>query len=601
MADKKYSDLILLRRLWNLARRYWIGIAAIFVIGLLSTPLALLTPLPLKIVVDNVLGSRPLPDFVYAYLPSVFTESAGRILVLAVILLLIAALFTQLLQASSSILSTQGGQKLTLNFRAQLFRHVQRLSLRYHDSKSTADSLYRIQYDTPSIQWVIIDALIPLASSCIMLVAMICVIASINWQLALVALVVSPVILIITAIHRPILKEQSHVVKRFESSALQVVEEVLNALRVVKAFGQEDREEDRYIRRSTDSVKANICLIWIQSRYEIMIGLTAACGTAAVLILGVRLIQSNSMTLGDLLLVMGYLTQLYGPLSNIGRTSVSLQASLASAERAFTILDHEPDVPEIPDARRLIRASGDINFQNISFAYDPDHPVLNNISFVVPKGTRVGISGTTGAGKTTLTNLLTRFYDPTEGEIFLDGVNLKNYKVTDLRNQFAIVLQEPVLFSTTIAENIAYADPGASQEKIIAAARAANAHDFISALPDGYNTMVGERGMRLSGGERQRISLARAFLKDAPILILDEPTSSVDMATEALIMKAMERLTKGRTSFLITHRTSTLSYCDLLITIENGLISQDSLALSNSATGVNPEISRRAINDEQQK
>jgi ATP-binding cassette, subfamily B, bacterial len=270
--------------------------------------------------------------------------------------------------------------------------------------------------------------------------------------------------------------------------------------------------------------------------------------------------------------VMGYLSQLYRPLQSISKKVGDLQHSLASAERTFALLDQTPEVIEKPNAMPLSRARSALSFQNVSFAYEGNNPVLQNVSFEVLPGMRVGIAGATGAGKTTLVSLLTRFYDPTSGRITLDGIDLRDYKIADLRKQFAIVLQEPVLFSTSIAENIAYANPDATYEEIVAAARAANAHKFITHLPEGYDTQVGERGMRLSGGERQRISLARAFLKDAPILILDEPTSSVDMKTEAVIMEAMTRLMRGRTTFMIAHRLSTLANCDVRLQIEGGRV-----------------------------
>jgi ATP-binding cassette subfamily B protein len=286
----------------------------------------------------------------------------------------------------------------------------------------------------------------------------------------------------------------------------------------------------------------------------------------------VRLVLSGALTLGDLLLVMGYLAQLYGPLNTLSNSKATLQSSLASAERAFSILDEAPDVVERPGAQPLTRASGAVAFRDVSFAYRENHPVLHDVSFEVDPGTRVGISGETGAGKTTLMSLLTRFYDPTTGEILLDGIDLRDYKLTDLRNQFAIVLQEPVLFSTSIAENIGYARPSASEGEVVEAAKAANAHEFIVDLPRGYGTEVGERGMSLSGGERQRIALARAFLRDAPILILDEPTSSVDTRTEAAIMEAMERLMHGRTTFMIAHRVSTLASCDARLELADGRV-----------------------------
>ncbi|MBT8206853.1 MAG: ABC transporter ATP-binding protein/permease, partial [Acidimicrobiia bacterium] len=262
----------------------------------------------------------------------------------------------------------------------------------------------------------------------------------------------------------------------------------------------------------------------------------------------------------------------YGPLKTLSSRSAGLQRQLTSAERAFELLDETPDVEERPNAKPIQRAKGHVELRNVSFSYEGKSDVLKNLSADFPAGTRVGLAGKTGAGKTTLVSLLARFYDPSEGSILLDGVDLRDYRLKDLRGQFTIMLQEPVLFSTSIAKNVAYARPDASLDEIIAATKTAGAHDFVSALPDGYDTVVGERGMSLSGGERQRLSLARAFLYDAPILILDEPTSSIDVETEADIMEAMERLMAGRTTFMIAHRLSTLQRCDHILVIDDGLI-----------------------------
>jgi ATP-binding cassette, subfamily B, bacterial len=293
-------------------------------------------------------------------------------------------------------------------------------------------------------------------------------------------------------------------------------------------------------------------------------------GTAATLLVGVGHVRSGSLSVGELLVVLAYLAQLNHPLETLSKTLTQVQSALSGAERAFALLDQAPEVLEHRQARSLVRAEGRLTFQDVSFAYVEGRAVLQDISFEVSSGTRVGIAGRTGAGKSTLLNLLTRFYDVTSGRILLDGVDVREYRLADLRNQFALVLQEPVLFSTSIGENIAYARPDATVEEIVAAAQAANAHDFIVRLPEGYRTPVGERGMCLSGGERQRLSLARAFLKDAPILILDEPTSSIDLETEAAIMEAMERLMQGRTTFMIAHRLNTLKNCDARLEIRHG-------------------------------
>lgn len=311
-------------------------------------------------------------------------------------------------------------------------------------------------------------------------------------------------------------------------------------------------------------------LAWVEGRFSLAIGLTTAIGTAVALFVGLRQVQFGALTLGELLLVMGYLAQLYEPLKTLGKKSATLQGHLASVERAFFLLDQTPDLVEKPNARSILRSTGRVICQNVSFDYSSDRHALKNISFEIEPGMRVGIAGPTGAGKSTLVNLLLRFYDPTEGRIFLDGVDLRDYKLADLRNQSAIVTQDPVLFSCSIAENISYARPAANMQEIIAATRAANIHEFIENLPAGFETQVGERGVRLSGGERQRIALARAFLKDAPILILDEPTSAVDLETEAEIMDAMRNLMQGRTSFLISHRLSPLKDCDTILHIDQG-------------------------------
>jgi ATP-binding cassette, subfamily B, bacterial len=568
----KYGDLALLRRLMRQARAYWPHISGVLLLSLLSAPIALLTPLPIKIAVDSAIGSHPLPGFLDALLPGAATPSSATVLIIAAGLMLAIGLLSEIQELAEGVLREYAGGKLTLGLRTRLFRHAQRLSLLYHDSRGVTDSTYRIQYDAPAIQYVVIDGIIPLVTSIVTLAGMLYVTARINLQLALVALVVAPILVLISWFYSRRLRSRWLRVHELDSSAFSVAQEALAAIRVVKAFGQESREERRYADHSGKSLRENVRVTFTEGVFSLLVGLTTAAGTTVVLFIGVRLVLSGALTLGDLLLVIGYLAQLYGPLNTLSNSKAALQASLASVERAFYILDEPSDVVERPEARPLSRASGAVVFHDVSFAYREDCPVVRDVSFEVGPGTRVGISGKTGAGKSTLMSLLTRFYDPTAGQVLLDGIDLRDYKLADLRNQFAIVLQEPVLFSTSIAENIAYARPGAKEEEIVEAAKAANAHEFVLNLSDGYETEVGERGMSLSGGERQRIALARAFLKDAPILILDEPTSSVDTKTEAAIMEAMERLMHGRTTFMIAHRLGTLANCDVRLEMEDGRI-----------------------------
>lgn len=560
------------RRLLGEIRPYWLHFTLAFVVSILATPLALIAPLPLKIIVDNIIGSQPLPEFMSIVVPK--SVSKDYLIILSIGILLGTTVLIYLQALLSTWLNVKIGQRMTLDLRVRLFRYMQRLSIAYHDMKGTTDSTYRIQYDAPSIQYFTIDALLPLVTSVLTLAGMIFITIYLDWQLALVALLVSPMLFIFASIYQERLLLQWRKVKNLESAAMSMVQESLGALRVVKAFGQEEHENERFYSHSSESASATLRVYLDEGFYDLLIGVTIAIGLAAVLFIGIRHVQSGVLSLGELLMVNYYLTQLYSPMKNIGRKVTDMQKSFAGAERVFTLLDEKPDVPERSNARPLNKAAGKIAFQNVSFEYEKGRPVLQGISFVLPPSTRLGVVGATGSGKTTLSSLLLRFFDPIEGIITLDDVDLRDYRIADLRNQFAVVLQDTILFSTTIAENIRFAKPEASFDEIVAAAKAANAHDFIISLPEGYNTIVGERGMRLSGGERQRISLARAFLKDAPILILDEPTSSLDIHTEAAVLDAIQQLMSGRTTLMIAHRLTTLKYCDMLLILEKGKVSE---------------------------
>jgi ATP-binding cassette subfamily B protein len=540
------------------ARRYWPHIFGVFLLDLLSIPIALLTPVPIAIVIDTVLGDREAAGILAGI-------GDSELLVIATLAVVVIAILSQAQSLAVSLMTTWTGERLTLDFRARLFRHLQRLSFTYHDRAGAGDSLYRVQYDSPSIAQVAVKGVTPFITAGVTLGAMVFVTSRISPQLAVIALAVAPIVFIMVRRSRSVSKPRWRQLKRLESSSMSVVEEVLGNLRVVKGFGQEDREQQRFVDASSSTLSARIRVSAIEGITGASVAVTMAIGTALVLFVGALNVQSGLMTIGELTLVIGYMSQLYSPLKSLSSSITSLQSSLASGERAYAVLDEVPDVEIRPHARPLVRAKGDVRFERVSFGYRPDRLVLRNVSLVVAPGTRVGIQGMTGSGKTTLVSLLMRFYDPHEGRITLDGLDLRDYRLEDLRSQFAVVLQEPVLFSRSIAENIAYAKPGASMDEIVHAAELANAHTFISAMPDGYESSVGERGMSLSGGERQRISLARAFLKDAPILILDEPTSSIDVHTEGLIVDAMGRLMTGRTTFMIAHRLSTLGACDMRV------------------------------------
>ena len=566
-----------LRRLINHLRPWRGWVVLIVIVDLLAVPLALLAPLPLKIAVDNAIGGQPLPVWMQPWIPA---QGLGSMLMLAVGLVVLLAMVGQVQSSGAWLLKTWTGERVVLGFRAELFRRTQRLSMTYHDQRGIADSLYRIQYDASAVQWVAVYGLAPLLTAVGTLVGIFAVMWSMDAALAVVAMAVAPPLWILTYLFGRTVRERWHRQKELESATTSVLQEVLGGLRVVKAFGQEEREELRYLDRAGREVRANLSVVRAQIVFYTCTALVLASGGAAALWIAARQVQAGQLTLGQLTMVMAYLTQLYAPLESLTHKYTELQSSLAGAERAFALLDEQVDVQDREGALPITKARGEIELRDVHFAYKPDSSVLAGASALIPAGTRVGIVGRTGAGKTTLVNLITRFQDPTGGTLLLDGHDLRDLKLDDLRRQFAIVLQEPVLFSTSIGENIAYGRPDATPAQIEAAAQAADAHEFIAAMPEGYATPVGERGMMLSGGQRQRIALARAFLKDAPILIMDEPTSSVDLKTEASIIQAMERLMAGRTTFIVAHRLATLAHCDVVYAVENGRLSRATVEAS---------------------
>jgi ATP-binding cassette, subfamily B, bacterial len=562
------SDLRLWRRIYVETAGYRLAALALLMIEFLATPLFLLAPIPLAIAVDSVLGDKPLPGLADAILPDSITPT--QLLAFAAALQIGVVLLTDLQTLGQNVLLTWIQEKLTLRMRSKLLTHVQRLSFAFHDRRGTADSLYRIQYDSTALGNMVVTNLLPVVSALFTLVSVFVVIVGINAELALIALATTPFLAVLSRRSKKQMRRHYRESKRLESSAMGVVHEVLGNARVVKAFGREDSEHGRFLRWGDASAKKRVGIAARESRLDLAINLITAAGTGLVLFAGGQSVLSGAMTLGALIIVINYLARLYTPLKTLTRRVTGMQNAYESLQRAFELLDQEPDVAERVDALPVQRARGDIEFEKVSFAYEGEPPVLSDASIRIPPGTRLGIVGRTGAGKTTLVSLLMRFYDVSSGVIRLDGKDVRDLRIADLRNQFAIVLQEPVLFSTSIADNIRYGKPDATRDEVQQAAEAAGIAEFIDHLPEGYDTMVGERGQRLSGGERQRIALARAFLKDAPILVLDEPTSAVDMATEASIMKAMESLAHGRTTFMIAHRLSTLEKCDLIIRVEDG-------------------------------
>jgi ATP-binding cassette subfamily B protein len=564
------------RRLLSDARPYRFLLALTFVLGLTAVPLALLAPVPLALAIDCGLGGKPLPSAL-AWLPVSTSGSSLPVLLLAGVLQVLIVVLFQVQSAAYSVASTYTGERVTLESRARLFRHVQRLSLAYHDTRGTPDAVYRVQYDAPALQDILVDGLIPFAASALAVAGMVYVTVRVDPVLAAIALVVVPFLYLAARRYRAWTKTRYRAAKRIESSALGVVQEVLTNLRVVKAFATEEAEQDRFVHQAQASMRAHVRLTVLESLFSSVVNVIVAVGTAAVLVVGFLQVEAGVLSLGALTVVLSYMAQLYAPLKTVSKKVADMQTSITGAERVYEVLDMLPEVPEADEPVHVVApVRGELTFRHVTFGYEPGTPVLRDIGFTVQAGTKLAVLGRTGEGKTTLVSLLARFFDPVDGQILLDGIDLRAYAVADLRQQFSLVLQDSVLFSASIAENIAYAKPGAPIDDVVGAARSAGAHAFIEALPDGYDTLVGERGMSLSGGQRQRIALARAFLKDAPILILDEPTSALDVATEAEIMASTERLMQGRTTVLITHRPTAAAMCDASITLDGGRIADAS-------------------------
>ncbi len=573
-----------LKRAFEDLRPYLWPIVVLLVISLLAVPIALIFPLPIKLLVDSVLGAQPLPGYLTIFVGSQVSKSLA--ISLAISILLSAAILTYLQNLVNVWYSNKVGNRMTLDVRARLFRQMQRLSIAYHDTMGASDSAYRTLNDAPMLRSFGIDNIIPLTTSILTLAAMILVMVYLDWQLALIALLVSPLMFILTLAFRPRIRAGWRKYRASESAAMEVAQESLSASRLVKSYGQEERKNQQLVSHYSASLSAQLKVQVDSAFYSLLVGVVTASGLAAVLYIGIGHVQAGTLSLGSLLVVNYYVTQLYTPLRNVGASILDIQMSLTGVERYRAVLDEKPDVPESPNALSLSRAIGQIAFRKVSFEYTKDHPVLQDVSFSLPSGSCLGVVGPTGSGKTTLSTLMLRLFDPTAGEITLDDIDLRDYKLADLRNQFAVVHQETVLFSTTVAENIRFARPNATIDEVIAAATAAKAHDFITSLPNGYDTLVGERGMKLSGGERQRISLARAFLKNAPILILDEPTSSLDVHTESAILDTIQELMKNRTTLMIAHRPSTLRNCNMILMIENGRVTRMTTEVESIISGM---------------
>ena len=529
-------------------------------LSLCGIGLNLLKPWPFKMIVDDVLLRNPR---------AIFGTSTKLIPLLCLVLVAIQLLWGMLNWITNYLFVKVGLQAL-LKVRTELYSHLQRLSLKFHDTRRSSDSSFRVAYDSQAIQTIYNKGFTNIFGSIITLVGTFAIMLRLDWQLALLSLAIVPLLLgaIYFFAHR--IRRESTLIQEHESAVLAQAQEGLSSIRMVHAFGREDFEVLQFQMQAQQSLQANLRLTLTNVNSALVISTLMVLGTAAMYYVGTMHVLAGTLTLGSLLVFSAYLLMLYQPLESLTYTAWAMEGATAGAKRCFEVLDRPDDVVDSPQSIAITETKGELKFENVSFGYAQDRHVLHNIDLHIAPNQIVALVGGTGAGKSTLLSLVPRFYDPTSGRVTLDDHDLREITKKSLRAQISLVLQDTLLFSTTVRENIAYGRPDATEDEIVEAARRAQADDFIRQLPDGYASMVGERGGHLSVGQRQRIGIARAFLKNAPILLLDEPTSALDPTTESAIMETIKELMQGRTTLIATHRLATIHNVDLIIVLDHG-------------------------------
>jgi len=549
-------------------------VAVLALLLLAEIGLGALQPWPLAIVIDYVLQGRPFPEPFARWLAAIHGGDRFVLLIAVVVLGVIVQVTNQVVSAYGTQVQVDTGQRMVYDLRRRLFRHLTALSLNHHITTSTADAVYRVDVDAYAIENLVMSGIFPLATSVISLTVMFGILLRLNVTIALLSLMVLPFLYLCLRYYTSTLSNREERVKEFESKLLQRLYETFGAMRLIKSFAREPHELERYARAGDTTMNARIAVTWQQSLFSVVVSTITIVGTALVVIVGGNFVMRGTLTVGQLMVVISYLGAVYGPLSAIAHTTGRLQGALAGSKRVremFALMPEtgDDDAPDKIDATEL---KGLVEFTNVGFTYPSGAQVLHDISFAAKPGEVVALVGLTGAGKTTLISLIPRFYDATLGSVTIDGIDVRRYRVRSLREKISIVLQDPVLFQGTIADNIRYGRLDATDEEVEAAARAAHAHEFVARLPKGYATEIAEAGGGLSGGERQRLSVARAILKNAPILVLDEPTSSLDAISEEIVFAALRRLRAGRTTIVIAHRLSTVRDADCILVLDGGEI-----------------------------
>ena len=533
-------------------------------LSLVGIAVNLLNPWPIKILVDQILPPNSSFRVTHANWHSYILPLCLALVGLQVLWGLINLL--------TNYVFVKVGLQALLKLRTDLYSYLQSLSLKYHDARRSSDSSFRVAYDSQAIQTIYNKGFTNIFGSVITLVGIFCIMLRLDWQLTLLSLGIVPLIVSAIYFFAQRIRTESTSIQEQDSAMLAQAQEGLSSIRMVAAFGREDFEVSQFHQRAQRSLQANLRLTLTNVKSALVITALMGIGTAAMWYLGTLHVLAGTLTLGSLILFSSYLVMLYKPLQELTYTAWAMEGATAGAQRCFEVLDRDDDVRDAPGAVEVTETKAAIIFDQVRFAYDEQQPVLDGIDLRISPNQIVALVGGTGAGKSTLLSLVPRFYDPSAGVVSLDGRDVREITKKSLRAQIAIVLQDTLLFSTTIRENIAYGRPGATEAEIRKAAQRAQADDFISRLPNGYDSAVGERGGHLSVGQRQRIGIARAFLKDAPILLLDEPTSALDPTTEAAIMETIKELMQGRTTLIVTHRLATIHNVDQIIVLEHGRI-----------------------------
>ncbi|HTM52312.1 MAG TPA: ABC transporter ATP-binding protein [Bryobacteraceae bacterium] len=532
----------------------------------------LLEPWPLKIVLDNVLKSEPKHGWLNKWILSIAGPDKFGVVAFAAAAVLVVAVFGAVCSYAQKSLTTTVGQWVLHDLRQNLYFHIQRLSMAYYDKARTGDLISRVTGDIDSIQSFITSGLLGALINCITLVGMIGVMFYVNWKFTLIALSVAPVLAFVVYRYTRQIKKASREVRQKDGEIVSAVQEVLTSMRVVKAFAQEDYEQRRLEEESLEAVEIALRARSLKAKLPPMVDVIEAVGTALVLWFGARMVLAGSLEVGSLVLFIWYLGKMYKPMQELSKLTDAYTKAAVGYERIREVLEMDHEVTVLPGAREAPRLRGEIEFEKVGFSYEPDRQILTDVSFRIEAGQVAALVGQTGAGKTTIISLIPRFYDPTAGVVKIDGEDVRKFKLKSLRRQISFVLQESVLFHGPIWRNIAYGKPEANRSEILRAAEMANADEFIRKMPNGYDTVVGERGVTLSGGQRQRIAIARAVIRDSPILILDEPTTGLDADSEKLVFEALDRLMEGRTTIVIAHRLSTIQNAAIILVLKDGRI-----------------------------